>query len=85
MKINFHKSFDKMFAKLPKFVKEKFYIRLEIFSLNINNPLLNIHPLKGKRRGQWSINITGDCRALYIEQEDGVIFLEIGTHPQLYE
>ena len=35
--------------------------------------------------GYWSINITGDVRAIYRQHGDTIIiFVLIGTHSQLY-
>ncbi len=59
--------------------------RLEIFIEDPFDPRLRNHPLKGKLKGYRSINITGDWRALFKEVEDGVYFVIIGTHSQLYK
>lgn len=49
------------------------------------DPRLRVHPLKGNYAGYWSMNISGDFRALFLEQGDEVIiFALIGTHSQLY-
>ena len=46
---------------------------------------LHLHMLTGEYAGLYSINITGDIRALYEKIDDTyVIFGFIGTHSQLY-
>ncbi|MBI2330404.1 type II toxin-antitoxin system mRNA interferase toxin, RelE/StbE family [Candidatus Daviesbacteria bacterium] len=58
--------------------------RLELFIINQFHPQLNNHSLTGKYKGNRSINITGDWRAIYSEEKDSVIFELLGTHSQLY-
>ncbi len=87
MQIFFHKKFDKRFVKLPKKIQEKFFVTLETFSQNMYDKRLNNHELKGKHRYHRSINITGDIRAIYQGADNpihGVIFLDIGSHSELY-
>lgn len=44
------------------------------------------HPLTGNRAGQWSINITGDWRAIYMfRDKDTIVFIDIDTHSNLYD
>jgi mRNA interferase YafQ len=84
MTISYSRNFIKQSKKLNKTIRQKLINRIELFS---NNPLdseLNNHPLKGKYRKYRSINITGDFRALYLTQEDHIIFDMVGTHSQLY-
>ena len=87
MIIVFHKTFKKKYKKAPSKIRRQFDERLLLFEKNLFNPLLNNHPLTGKRSGEWSINITGDWRAVYVfdEKKGAVIFIDIGTHPDLYE
>ena len=86
MEIFFDKTFDRQFKKTNSKIKNKFYKRLEIFSNDPFNSILNNHVLNGKYREYRSINITGDVRALYktIDKHTTVFFGFIGTHSQLY-
>ncbi len=80
-----HRTFDKKFVKLDVKIREKFKERRNLFVENPSHPLLDNHALKGDRLGQWSINITGDWRALYEFQDSGsIIFVDIDTHSNLY-
>jgi mRNA interferase YafQ len=84
MTISYSKNFIKQSKKLDKSIKQHLLERIELFS---NNPLdsqLNNHPLKGKYKKYRSISVTGDFRALYLTQDDHIIFDIVGTHSQLY-
>ena len=87
MQLFFHKKFDKRFVKLPKKIQEKFFVTLEIFSQNLYDERLYNHELNGKHKHRRSINITGDIRAIYQRADNsinGVIFVDIGSHSELY-
>jgi addiction module RelE/StbE family toxin len=45
---------------------------------------LNDHALTGDLQGRRSLSITGDVRVIYIELEDKIILLDVGTHNQVY-
>ncbi|GAC1388238.1 MAG: hypothetical protein NVS1B7_8360 [Candidatus Saccharimonadales bacterium] len=65
-------------------MRSKVIDRITVFS---NNPLhasLRNHALKGKYKQYRSIDITGDYRALYLQEADEAIFDVVGTHSQLY-
>ncbi len=86
MNILYTKKFKKRFQKLKPSEKKKFGDRIKAFLENQFDSILNNHPLQGKYRGYRSINITGDLRAVYREMEpDTFLFVEIGTHAELYE
>jgi len=80
-----HRKFDKRFVKLSVALKEKFKERRNLFLLDPFNSVLNNHALHGDRAGQWSINITGDWRAIYeFKDTETIIFVDIDTHSNLY-
>ena len=79
------KRFEKDFSKLPKKIKNKAIIQLEIFVENPLDSRLNNHTLAGKWQGCQSINITGDLRAIYaLVGEDVAQFVSLGSHSDLY-
>lgn len=84
MTIAYSKNFIKQAKKLHPSVKEKLYGSLKCFANNPLHPALRNHALNGKYRSYRSIDITGDVRALYLQQEDRAVFDTIGTHSQLY-
>lgn len=89
-KIDYSREFEKQLAKVPLSIKKAFRKRLALFLLEQTHPQLRNHELAGKLSGQRSINITGDWRAIFIQQEDQegkltVKFKMLGTHSQLYK
>lgn len=85
MKADFHKKFDKQFAKLPK--KQQLQVRraIKLFLENSQNPELYNHFLKGEWQGSRSIRAAGDLRLHFNEvSKDRVLFVAVGSHSQLY-
>lgn len=81
-----HRSFEKKFIKLSPKLKEKFKERRNLFLENPSTPTLHNHALGGDRKGQWSINVTGDWRAVYeFVNTETIIFVDIDTHSNLYK
>ena len=85
MKAEYHKKFDKQFAKLPKSKRDKVIEAVDLF---IDNPLdskLRNHALTGEWAGFRSISVGGDLR-LHLEMIDDqtAFFVAVGTHSQLY-
>jgi len=79
------KRFEKDFSKLPQVTKKKAIATLEKFIENPQNPTLRNHGLLGKWKGHFSINVTGDTRAVYFVIEDDIVrFVAIGSHSELY-
>lgn len=59
--------------------------RAEIFALNSKDSLLFDHKLSGKLKGNRAFSITGDYRVVYTKiSNDEVVFLDVGTHNQVY-
>lgn len=85
MQFFFKGKFDHSYEKLHPKVKERFKERRELFSREPNCKILNLHKLSGKYEGMWSINITGDYRAIFDKQENGlIVFVDIDTHSKLF-
>lgn len=85
MIIRYSKKFTKQLARQPEKVVKAFKLRILLFQENMNDPMLRNHPLKGELRGYYSINITGDVRALYEILDDEIYMYDmIGSHSQLY-
>jgi addiction module RelE/StbE family toxin len=79
------KRFEKDFAKLPKPVKKKVLVVLQKFVDDPLNPSLRNHPLSGKWNNHFSINVTGDVRAVYLYIKNDVVhFVAVGSHSELY-
>lgn len=84
MEVILHRSFKKKFKKLPPRVQNQFFERIDLFLQDKFHPLLNNHSVDSAYSDSRSINVTGDYRAIFREGSDGVIFIEIGTHSELY-
>ena len=85
MKIELHRKFLKAYIKQPQKIREKFKEKRNLFLKDMFHPLLNNHSLGGEYNGCRSINITGDIRAIFYVKTDVVVFINIGSHPELYE
>lgn len=86
MQVHFSTHFKRQFKKLPYELKKQFSKRFELFLSDPNNPQINLHKLSGKYSGLWSINITGDIRAILDRNErDTILFVAIGSHSELYK
>jgi len=85
MELILHKNFKKKFKKLSIKVQDKFFERVDIFKENKFHPVLNNHSVEKIFPGCRSINITGDYRAIFQDENDKVTFINIGTHSELYK
>jgi len=88
MKIKLHRKFEKSYrtriASNEKLVLQT-EARINLFKTNPKDPLLKNHELVGAKRGLRSFSIAGDIRIVYMQlTEDEVIFLDIGSHNQVY-
>lgn len=81
---NFKKSYQKRITNKPKLVRQT-QSRTKLFQKDPNNPTLRSHNLKGKKLNLKAFSITGDIRIVYFPiSKDHVIFLDTGTHNQIY-
>ena len=80
---SFVKNYTKRIAKDQK-LRKQYEIRVENFASGQRGTPFNAHALTGDLQGRRAFSITGDVRVIYIELEDKIIFLDIGTHSQVY-
>jgi addiction module RelE/StbE family toxin len=80
---NFIKNFKKRFGSNQK-VKKSYNNRLKLFIKNPNHPLPKDHSLKGRKITLRAFSVTGNVRVVYKEIGKKIIFLDIGTHNQVY-
>lgn len=86
MNVVFHRGFDKLARKLPVKIKQKMEKRLVLFSKDPLHPSLRNHALNTPYKGSYSVDITGDYRAIYhLVNDQTALFTHIGTHSQLYK
>jgi addiction module RelE/StbE family toxin len=58
--------------------------RYELFLQEAKGYPLNDHALTGNLSGKRAFSITPDIRVIYEETETQIIFLDVGTHNQVY-
>lgn len=88
IEIFFSNSFKKSFKKTIKNdinLKSKFWDKVNIF---INDPFersLKTHKLSGKLKDLWSFTVEFDIRVIfYFADKSKVVFIDIGTHEEIY-
>jgi addiction module RelE/StbE family toxin len=79
----FEKHFKLRISPNEKMTKQ-FEQRLEQFIKGELGYPINDHSLTGKLSGKRAFSIAGDIRVVYIELEEFIIFLDIGSHNQVY-
>ncbi len=86
MNVDFTKSFNKQFEKLPEKRQKQARAALALFLQDTNTPSLRNHALKGEWLGYRSISAGGDFR-LHFRMIDShtALFAAVGTHSQLYK
>lgn len=86
MKIEFSRTFEKQYAKLRSQEKNKVDHVISSFQDNPYDPILKNHSLKGEMKGRRAIAAGGDLRLIFREYEKYtlVLFLEVGSHNQVY-
>lgn len=87
MKLEFTKNFRKAHQKRiqPKRnLAQRFDERLKLFNQDPTHPTLKNHSLIGAKKDLYSISITGDIRAIYRKEDDKYVFMDIGSHNQVY-
>ena len=85
MTIKFSKRFKKQYKKLPQKLQIQTKSRIALWQEDPANSLLRVHELEGKLKGYYSINISGDIRALYqIVGDEMYLYEMIGSHSHLY-
>lgn len=81
------KTFEKHFKQRvspDRKLQQQFKNRLMLFMAGKIGYPLNDHALTGRLKGLRAFSITADIRVIYVELEDTIVFLDIGTHSQVY-
>ncbi len=87
-KVYLHKKFKESYKK--RGFKENEYIKSlisyvsNLLIYNLNDKALRVHDLKGSMKGKKSLSLTDDIRIIFIETETQYIFLDIGSHSDVY-
>ena len=80
---DFTKSYKKRIAPI-KNMRDAYIIRVSAFQAGKRGYPLNDHSLKGQLKGKRAFSIAGDVRVVYEETDEAIIFLDIGSHNQVY-
>lgn len=84
MQLRYSSKFKRQYKKLPVKIRKQFIERVDLFLNDSQNSILRIHKLSGNFQGCWSINITGDIRAVFDKYDNYILFVSIGSHSELY-
>lgn len=85
MIVSYSKKFIKQYFKLPLKTQERFDARVKLLLDDSRDVQLNLHKLSGSFEESWSMNITGDIRAVFDKRwNNSIHFVAIGSHSQLY-
>ena len=79
----FEKHFKQRISPNTKLVAQ-FKERLTLFMVGELGAPLYDRALTGKLAGKRAFSVAGDIRVIYVELEDFIVFLDIGSHNQVY-
>lgn len=79
----FEKHFKQRISPNEK-LRNQFKERLTLFMAGEQGHPLHDHALTGKLAGKRAFSVAGDIRVIYIELKDAIIFLDVGSHNQVY-
>lgn len=85
--VEYSKQFTKHYAKRilgNKKLEKQFDERVALFFEGVRERPISDHALTGKLAGKRSFSITGDVRLVYKEADDSFVFVDIGSHNQVY-
>lgn len=80
----FLKSYESRIARNHR-LKQQLNKRVSLFIQGQKGQPLNDHALKGGLAGYRAFSVTGDVRVIYKELPDRYIFIDVGTHAQIYK
>ncbi len=88
MEVSFSSAFKRAFKKRIKGntdLEEKFWQKLEQFTVDPYDPSLKTHKLSGKLKEYWSFSVDYDERVLfYFTEDEKAVFVDIGSHDEVY-
>jgi mRNA-degrading endonuclease YafQ of YafQ-DinJ toxin-antitoxin module len=73
----------KRISNNPK-LQQQYRDRVELFIAGERGYPLDYHALTGTPKGERAFSVANDLRVIYIETDEAIIFLDIGTHNQVY-
>lgn len=80
----FKKSYKKRIAGNPKLVAQ-FEEKTSLFINGVSGYPIYDHPLTGKLAGKRSFTVSSDCRVVYKVVDGVCVFIDVGSHNQVYK
>lgn len=80
----FKAKYKRRISKNNRLVQE-FLEAVETFQVDRSSSAIKDHPLGHKMYNYRAFSINSDIRVIYLEKEDHVLFVDIGTHEQVYQ
>ena len=77
----FSRRYQQRIAKDER-LTEEFWASIETFWVDPES--VHDHPLENVMEGQRAFSINQEYRVVYIEKADAYVFLDVGTHAQVY-
>lgn len=80
---SFKRAFKKRVQGTPD--EAALWRRLRDFVNNPNDPRLGVHKLAGKLQKAWALDVSYDCRVVFVFTSDTEILLvDVGSHDEVY-
>ena len=67
-----------------KNLRSVYVARVSAFQNGERDYPLDDYALKGKLKGKRAFSVAGDVRVVYEETDEAIIFLDVGSHNQVY-
>jgi len=86
--LSFNPLFKKKLQKIQKTDRKLFNKvkkQLSLFQENPKHVSLKLNKLKGDLKNMWSIAIDRNYRMLFVDDEMGIYFVDLGTHDEVYK
>lgn len=77
--IVFTRTFERLFQRLPKDIRDATYDKLALYLQDPAHPSLRVKRIKGTAR-IWEMSITMNYRITFEPRDDSVVLRRIGTH-----
>ena len=86
MEIRVSSHFERRYRKLPQEIKERAKAREKIFVANVFDARVGTHKLNGKDEGKWAYSVDYEYRIkfIFLNNNDVVLYLDFGTHDEVY-
>lgn len=88
VRVLFHSSFERAYRRKVaggSARHKRFKTKLRVFIKDPFHISLKTHKLTGKLKNYWSFSVEYDLRVIfYLENPETVVFIDVGTHDELY-